>query len=487
MNIIFHKIRLYWFRILLVIIIILYTVLFSWLSIQRQAAFFSGFDLGNMDQTMWNTIHGHFFTLTNGENNLLRFSIHADIILAIISPIYYIWDNVNLLLIFQSFIISLGIIPVYLLSQKLLKNKFLSFVLVALYILHPSLEWANIYDFHSITLAIPIIILAYYLAYIKKYKLYYFAIFLALLCREDVTLIISTMGIVIFFFLKNHRLGVITTLIGISWFFLDLGLLIPIFSTGHQTWSLAFYQLQAGDNTSQPSLASTFSSLITQSGSLLISGYAIKYYLLILKPFAYLPLLALPFILPSMPTILLNVLSSKAFMTSPILHYESGLIPFMMISTIYALVFVKYLIGKISKFNKYSTKIMIIIGILLLIYTIRDNYTNSPLPISPNCYCTMYKITQNDINFENALEKIPQNARVDSSPEIRPHVSHREYAYSFPYGLKNSDYFAIITRNQMTGNTSPKIYELDLIQKLEKSKKYKIIYNQPPYYLFKKL
>ena len=474
-------------RLILGTAILIYTVVFSWLSIQRQNAFFSGFDLGNMDQTIWNTLHGHLFSLTNGNQNQLRFSIHADMILILLSPIYLLWDNVNFLLIIQSLIIALGAIPVYLLSKKLLKHTFLAFVMVSVYLLHPSLEWANIYDFHTITIAAPIIITSYYFAYTKKIKLFYLFVILALLCREDVSLIVGAMGIIIFFFLQNRRLGIITALLGICWFFFDLGFLIPTFSSGHEAWSLSFYQLQGGDSTSQPTLTSTFSALIAQSGDLLISGYAFKYYFLVLKPFAFLPLLGLPFILPAIPIILLNVLSSKAFMTSSILHYESGIIPFFTISTIYSFVFIRYIISKNKKLKKHTAQIMLVAGAILFVYVLRDNYTNSPLPISPNCYCVMYTVTQNDINFANELDKIPQNASVDSSPEIRPHISHRLYAYSFPYGLTSSDYFAIITRNQMIGSITPKIYELDLIQKLERSKKYKIIYHQSPYYLFKKL
>src|SRR6185312_16475747 len=112
----FTIVPLYWQSIILLCIILIYTIIFSTLSIARHDAFFSGFDLGNMDQTIWQTLHSYFFSLTGQNGIVSRFSIHADIILILLTPLYYIWDNVRLLLIVQSLLLALGSIPVFLLS-----------------------------------------------------------------------------------------------------------------------------------------------------------------------------------------------------------------------------------------------------------------------------------------------------------------------------------------------------------------------------------
>jgi uncharacterized membrane protein len=48
------------------------------LNILRHDAFASGLDLGNMDQTVWNTLHGRWFSLTTEGGTVSRFFHHAE-------------------------------------------------------------------------------------------------------------------------------------------------------------------------------------------------------------------------------------------------------------------------------------------------------------------------------------------------------------------------------------------------------------------------
>ena len=54
---------------------VIFTLYFSAISILRYDNFYAGrFDLGNMDQTVWNTVHGRFFQLSdpNGTATVSR-------------------------------------------------------------------------------------------------------------------------------------------------------------------------------------------------------------------------------------------------------------------------------------------------------------------------------------------------------------------------------------------------------------------------------
>ena len=51
---------------LLIVIMLVYMVDMSYQAILRYETFKAGaFDLGNMDQVLWNTLHGRFFQFTN--------------------------------------------------------------------------------------------------------------------------------------------------------------------------------------------------------------------------------------------------------------------------------------------------------------------------------------------------------------------------------------------------------------------------------------
>lgn len=70
----------------------------------------SRFDLGNMTQTVWNTSHGRFFEYTNpyGMNITSRYIHHADILLVLFAPIYWVYASPNVLLVAQVIVVALG-------------------------------------------------------------------------------------------------------------------------------------------------------------------------------------------------------------------------------------------------------------------------------------------------------------------------------------------------------------------------------------------
>jgi uncharacterized membrane protein len=437
-----------------------------------------------MSQTVWNTGHGNFFVLTGEDGTVSRFSIHADLILILLAPLYYIWENVRILLITQSLLLALGAIPVYLLSKKLLKSIYASFVFVGVYLLHPSLEWANIYDFHTITIAIPLLLSTFYFAYIKKWKLFTLFAMLSLLCREDIGLIIAGLGVIMFFLLHEKIKGLITVIIGGGWFSFMAAFVIPHFSKGDTGWLTTFYQYGSVDSYN---FFTTLQNVFAKGGALLFTSYALHYYISILKPFAFLPLLGLPFILPSMPPISVNVLSQKNIMVSTILHYEAGIIPFFLIASIFGFFFFFSLIKKIPYTKRHYQVIFISLLSLLVLYILRDNYANDPLPISPNCFCQIYNVTTADNQFSNLLGTIPRNAIISASPEIRAHLTRRVDSYVLPYGINKADYIAIIDQNRLIGDFSPKTYELQLLQKLVNNINYILVGHVQHFYLFKRL
>src|ERR1035437_10917904 len=114
------------YAITLVVFITLYAAYFTTASFLRYDNFFTGrFDLGNMDQTVWNTIHGRIFQATdpNGTTNISRLAFHADFILILISPLYLIWSSPEMLLLLQSVVLGIGALFVFAISMSILKNK----------------------------------------------------------------------------------------------------------------------------------------------------------------------------------------------------------------------------------------------------------------------------------------------------------------------------------------------------------------------------
>lgn len=473
--------RKHWDKILIGIFILTYSVVFSALSIGRHNAFASGFDLGNMDSTVWNTLQGRIFMLSSDGAMVSRFSIHADLILVLLSPLYLLWDNVRFLLVVQSVLLGVGAIPVYLLAKRVLKSQLISIFMVVLYLLNPGMQWTNIYDFHPISLAIPFLLFTFYFAYTKSWKWYVVFAILAILTKEQVSLTISLLGLYVLIYQKEKKVGLISFMGGIVWALTMLFVVIPLFSSEGRHWAWSWFQFSS--TSSSGSLILVAQKILERA---LFSPDLPPYYISLLKPFTYLPLLGFPWLVFALPNIAINALSSHGQMRSFVLHYDSGITPWLVVASIFGLSYVRLVIAKVKPISRLSKYFMATISATVLLFALRFNYHYSPMPTTPSCWCFMYEPTKEDRAFEKLLQGIPQNASVTASPEIRPHTTHREQAFTLPDATSSADFIAIIDQNRMVGNYDPKDFELRLIKTLDEEKKYKLVQHIGHFYLYQK-
>ena len=312
-------------KLFLFFLIVAYIFTFSTLTILRHDTFSSYFDLSNMDNTLWNTLHGHFFSLRIADTYVSRLSVHADFILIFLSPLYLLWNNVRVLLITQSVFLGLGGLPTFLLAKKVLQNKLAAVCIVVVYFLNPGMEWTNMYDFHSVSLAIPLLITIFYCAYTKHWKWFIFFSFLALLTKEEISLDIMMIGLIIFFIWKQRIIGAVTSIIGLTWFIVMVFVVVPHFSPSNTHWALAMYQPVF--DTQKPLFR--LIHINPNSFQLFFTQRSLSYYNSLLKPFAYFPLLGFPWLVLSLPELAINVLSNNAAMEVITFHYDSGITPFI--------------------------------------------------------------------------------------------------------------------------------------------------------------
>ncbi len=192
--------------------------------------------------------------------------------------------------------------------------------MVFLYLLNPGMQWTNVYDFHSVSLAIPFLLFSFYFAYIKKWKWYAVFILLSLLTKEQIALTVAFLGLFIIFIFKEKTIGLLTFIVGGLWFLLMIFVVVPHFSPEGRHWALSWYQFtdSSGIPQSIPSLKILFNKFI-------FSPDVIGYYISLLKPFAFLPLIRLPWFILALPELSVNILSSHAQMRSIVFNYDSGI------------------------------------------------------------------------------------------------------------------------------------------------------------------
>lgn len=485
--------------IILTLLIIAFNLYFIPVSFLRHDNFYTGrFDLGNMDQTVWNTKHGRIFEFTNpdGTENLSRLAFHADFILILFFPFYFLWENPKMLLLIQSVIVSFGAIFIYLLTIKVLENnsklQVTSYKLIALslsfsYLMNPSLQWSILYDFHAVTLATTFLLAAFYFMYKKNFFLFLLFSILAGLTKEQVWIPVGLMGFYIsisniknniseiqskkYKFLKDK--GIILGLLVFAFSFLIFYLLlwhaIPAASSTKEHFALSYFE----SNLENPSALltnifmnplSTFSKLTDESRRIYFQG--------LLDPLGYLPIFtSWIFIFPS-ADLFLNIFSDKPELHQIYYQYSAVITPFLYISTIFSLV---YLMKKIKFLSPFTLSIYIVVAVIM------GGYKYGPLPWTKEANIAMLENPQKNKDFiKNKLKMIPADAKVTSTNNLGAHLSHRQNLYTIPHATNSADFIVLLIRPN-----SPK-YELDLVSLLRSDMDYSLIADNDGFIIFKK-
>jgi uncharacterized membrane protein len=417
--------------IILGILICIYIVYFTIASTLRYDNFYAGrFDLGNMDQTVWNTINGRIFQTSNNEGIVTsRVSTHADFILVLLSPFYLLWSNPKTLLILQTVILASGAIFVYLISKEILKSKNLSLIFGFIFLMNPLVQYTNLYDFHPVTLATTLLLASFYFMLKRRYFLLVIFLILSGITKEQIWIITAIFGLFLLFDkikkIKLLGLGIITFSFLI---FAYLMLYAIPQSLGEQHFALAYYS-DFGNSPIEVIKNVLFSP--QKIFSIMFEATRLDYLKNLFLPMGFLSFLSPIFLLFAIPDLLIDLLSSNVQLRQIYYQYTASITPFIFISSIFGVKQVMKLLPKIPKFY---------FGIYLLIFTFFSAYFFGPMPGSKNPNINMFiKPYSNKEIVENFLSKIPEKYSVTATNNLGSHLSHRQNIATMPMGIERAD------------------------------------------------
>jgi uncharacterized membrane protein len=324
---------------LLLLIMVIYMVDMSYQAILRYETFKAGaFDLGNMDQVLWNTIHGRFFQFTNQAIDWYgpptRLAIHFEPIILPLSLLYVFHADPRILLVFQTLALGSGALPVFLLTRRYIPEwPIFAPLMATAYLLSPALLGLNIFDFHPVSLATPLLLCAILALTYKHHVWFLIACILACMCKEDIPLTVALLGILLIWKYKLPRLGTALFIGGLLWSFLAFKFIIPHFYSGVQANNYWYRYETLG---SSPGAA--VANIVIHPWLLLTTFFTIDrfYYLFgLVRSVGFLPLLAPIWLLPALPSLAVNILSTDPLLYSGVYHYNAAIIPFVMLSAIH--------------------------------------------------------------------------------------------------------------------------------------------------------
>ncbi len=428
-----------------------YAWFFSKLSITNHHALVTRTtDLGYYDNIFWQSAHGRPLACSFIKAGY-HGSAHFDPLLVLISPLYLLYPRAEFLLTMQSVWCGAGAVPAFLIGRRLLGSRTAGVAVAACFALHPALHGANMYEFHSLTLATTPILFALYFFQAQAWKRYAAATFIALLVREDIALMMMGVGLVGLLHQDraSRRAGLLTILgamvyFGIvkAFFMTSAGLLM----SGKDAYSFAYYYEDLIPN--KKGTGGLLLSLFTNPVFLLNHVFTeekVVFFFTLFLPVGLLPFFAKRERWMLLYGLLFTLLASRSAVYSTHFQYTASLLPFSFFLAPLA-------ISRIASsgaatalgYDGTRLKAACVAGMLVAAGAVSWKFGG----ILPNEAFRggFYKVARGVTDeqretydwIREMVKQIPPNASVGVSNKLGPHASGRRHAYF--YGQKRTEY-----------------------------------------------
>lgn len=434
------KTRAHWIALVAVWLLLLaYGLYFSAYSIQRHRAFLTNAsDLGQIDQAIWNSLQGRplEFTRRTGEQSI-RLTDHVEPIFIPVSLVFLAYDNVEALLILQSFVLAFGALPVFWIARKRLGEQgnsrqieWAGVLFAAMYLLFPSLQAANLAEFHAVTFVPLFILMMYHFGTNKNWGPFALFAFLTLMVKEEIALLVFMLSawLVIFDFrfsisdwknlpkrfvdyLKTApRVPMVFAALSLVWFGLTVFVIIPQFNMLGKSPYTCRYVVSEDCRTVVRGL------FLQERLAYLFQLFASSGFVSLLDPVS---------LVLGSPIILANAISNYPAQYSGTFHYSAPVVPYVVIAAIGGSA---WLIRKLrARDFKYAFGAVVGIAFAIALgYHLYAGYT----PIA-RAYA-FPEISAHNALFTRFEQQVPHDAKLATTPALHPHLSHREFLYRYP-------------------------------------------------------
>ncbi len=416
--------------------IALFFLLYCAISLLKHMNFQShGWDLGIFDQAVY-----QYSKLEMGFNTVRLVPVllgdHFHPSLFLFAPLFWLWNDVRMLLIVQAFITALGAIPIYLIAKEKMNSKFAMLACAFIYLFFWGTMEMVFFDFHPHVLYPPLVALIYYFIIKERMNAYFICLPILLIIQEQVVLTAAMIGVYLIIFKKKWFEGITTVVISCTWFYVVSQKIIPaLAATGVYFYNKYYKYLGGGD------LIEAAKYLVLHPATalkLLFWPYhKIKLILALLVPFLFLPLFG-GFAIIVLPDLLQRLYSSHFPHWELLRHYNAIYAPVLIIATLEALPRVHEWMAKRwgdrkVEFRKLAFAVLLVLALLQVPFTFARSFKTL---LDPGFY---YLDSRERAGYQ-ALKSIPGDASVCAQDIVVPHLSHRELIYQYDGNTYNAEY-----------------------------------------------
>ena len=173
----------------------------------------SSYDVGLYDQGTWllSRFEAPFVTLMG--RNLL--GDHASIVMFLVVPFYWFVPGTETLLAIQSVVVASGALPLYFFARRRLGGQVMPVVIGATWLVNPAVNGTNLENFHPDSFLGLFLPLALFAMLEKRWRLYWLAVVLCMTVKEDVSLVLVPLGLVMMLRGERRR-GAVTAVAAVA-------------------------------------------------------------------------------------------------------------------------------------------------------------------------------------------------------------------------------------------------------------------------------
>ena len=445
--------------VLLWLLILAYILFFSLYSLQRHATFNTfAADLSFIDQPMWNTLQGRFLERTLDDRQVSRVAEHLEPIIVAIALVFYVWDDVRAILIIQTVVLALGALPVYWIARELTSRKWLPLAFVITYLMFPTLQAANVADFHADPFVVTPLLFAFWYAMQGRYWLMWGWAAIAMLVKENLPTLTFMLGLYLLItresgsqeirkpgrstsqfpvsLLAPRRLhGLAMMVISLLWFYVATFIIVAplaheVYGT-HGPIYLSSRYTGLGDGSGD--LLARLGEILDLPGNI----DRLTYLAGLLASVGWLALLAPEILLLGLPVLVANTFSNFPGQYSGEQHYSAPLVPVFVIAAIYGFQRLNALASQRLRYKRLVGYVPIVLILWLMAWSLGYHYLRGWTPLARDFQWP--ERTAHHQLLGRFAEQIPPEASVSTTAPLHPHLAHRQKIYVFPT-IADADY-----------------------------------------------
>ena len=430
----------------LALLIALYGALAGGVALRRHQHLQSqALDMGYAGQVTWNAMRGHGlrFTVFRGQvgdegGQPLRFgpqgdrdslfAYHVELLYYPISLLYRLYAGPQTLIVLLTAVLALGAIPAYAIARGHLDHRGAALAFAAMYLLTPSIQGANLADFHAVSLTPTILLLALLFLFTRRDVPFLICATVAAAAKEEVGLLVLTMGLYAWLVQGRPRFGLAVAAGAGAWVALCFLVIIPGASGSRTSLFIARYSSALRHLQDFPA------HLLAGQPALPVPGYTVRYVLELLAGTGFLALAGPLQLALGAPILALNGLSGSTWQHGGGAHYSAEVVPALIAGAVCGTRWIartaeRYL-GLPFRRGVLALALVGLAGAGL------QAWRHGALPPGDRFSFAPERVAglsaAHAARLAPLLQRIPPEAPVSAQSNVHPHLATRERLYVFP-------------------------------------------------------